>query len=233
MSDFKAGEYRQGSKSILFRLYEPHVEAGKTYPLILWLHGVKGRGDDNQKQLWGGNSHAPAFFSSPEVQARFPAYILVPQCPMGKFWVNFTNNRIRKPLKRAMSLLEHIITSLPVDPERVYVGGQSMGGFATWALLAEHSSIFAAGLAVAGGGSTRKAKKGISAPVWIFHGTADPIVRVGRSREMAEALLLAEKPHKFTEFPDGRHDIWPHVFREPELADWLFSKRMEQETRRR
>ncbi len=233
MADFKAGEFGQGSKSILFRLYEPVVEPGKSYPLVLWLHGVKGRGNDNLRQISAGNSHAPAFFSSATVQNEFPAYVLVPQCPNTKFWINFTNNRIRKPLKRVMSLLEHVKASLPIDPTRVYVGGQSMGGFATWALLAEHSATFAAGLPVAGGGSTRKAKKAINAPVWIFHGTADPIVRVLRSREMAEALAAAAKTHKFTEFPDGRHDIWPLVFSEPELAEWLFAHKIEAPARKR
>lgn len=233
MSDFKAGEFKIGSKSMLFRLYEPQVEEGKTYPLILWLHGVKGRGEDNIRQISAGNSHAPAFFSSAEVQGAFPAYILVPQCPGHKFWINFTNYRIRRPLKLAMALLGHVSATLPIDPERIYVGGQSMGAFATWALLAEHNDVFAGGIPVSGGGSTRKAKKSIKAPVWVFHGGADPIVKVSKSRDIVEALAEAGKSHQYTEFAGGRHDIWPQVFMEPNLADWLFSLRMEPSRRRR
>ncbi len=234
MAEFKAGEYNLGSKQMLFRLYAPEdVQPEKTYPLVLWLHGVKGRGDDNTRQIIAGNSHAPEFFSSSEVQSQFPAYILVPQCPGGKFWINFTNNRIRRPLKLAMSLLDHIKATYNIDPERIYVGGQSMGAFATWALLAAHEDEFAAGIAIAGGGSVRKAKKAIKAPVWFFHGAADPIVRVSRSRELAEALALVEKPHSYTEYPNGRHDIWPQVFSEPKLADWLFGLRMAKVRRRK
>jgi predicted peptidase len=233
MAHFKAGEFKQGSKTLPFRLYAPEVVAGEKYPLILWLHGVKGRGEDNHKQLTAGNSHAPAFFSNPELQKRFPAFVLVPQCPDGKFWINFTNNRIRRPLKWAMALVEHAIGALPVEPTRVYVGGQSMGAFATWAVLAEYPELFAAGIPVSGGGSTRKAKRSIKAPVWIFHGASDPIVRVTRSREMAEALQLAGKPVTYTEYPTGRHDIWPHVFAEPNVAEWLFAAQAELPKRRR
>ncbi len=233
MAQFKGGLFKQGSKQLHFRLYEPEVVPGQTYPLILWLHGVKGRGDDNQRQISAGNSHAPAFFSNPEVQKQFPAYVLVPQCPDGKFWINFTNLRIRRPLKMAMALVENALATLPVDPTRVYVGGQSMGAFATWALLAEYPKTFAAGIPVSGGGSTRKAKRSIASPVWIFHGASDPIVRVVRSREMHEALQAAGKSVTYTEFPNGRHDIWPAVFTEPNVAEWLFANQTQAVKRRR
>ena len=108
-----------------------------------------------------------------------------------------------------------------------------MGAFATWALLAEHPDVFAAGIPVAGGGSLRKVKKALKAPVWIFHGSEDPIVRVARSRDMAEMLALVEKPHLYTEFVGGRHDIWPQVFAEPKLAEWLFDLKLEPPKRRR
>jgi predicted peptidase len=224
MAGFKAGEFNQGSKRMLFRLLEPPAPVdGEQYPLVIWLHGVRGRGEDNVRQLTEGNSHAPEFFGNPEQQAKFPAYVLVPQCPNGKFWINFFNHGIRRPLKNAIQLVEHLMATLPIDPARIYVGGQSMGAFATWAVLSEYPHLFAAGIPVSGSGSIRKARKSLKAPVWIFHGANDSIVRVTRSREMAEALQKEGKPVIYTEYPTGRHDIWPHVFTEPEFADWLFS----------
>jgi predicted peptidase len=233
MAQYLGGVFKQGSKSLPFRLYEPTVVPGQKYPLILWLHGVKGRGEDNQRQISAGNSHAPAFFGNAELQKQFPAYVLVPQCPEGKFWINFTNLRIRRPLKLAMALLEHAMGSLPIDETKIYVGGQSMGAFATWALLAEYPNLFAAAIPVSGGGSTRKAKRTIKSPVWIFHGASDPIVPVLRSREMHEELQAAGKPATYTEFPNGRHDIWPNVFLEPNVAEWLFANKTEAIRRRR
>lgn len=223
MAHFKAGEFKQGSKVLRFRIREPEVQDGQRYPLILWLHGVKGRGDDNQRQMTGGNSHAPAFFGDGEIQAKFPAYVLLPQCPGAKFWINFVNHRVRKPLKQAITLVEHLKETLPVDSQRIYVGGQSMGGFGTWAVLADYPQLFAAGIPVSGGGSVRKLKRNLQAPVWVFHGANDPIVRVSKSREMTDALKKAEKPVTYTEFPTGRHDIWPLVFAEPRFAEWLFA----------
>lgn len=229
---YLAGEFRQSGKVLPFRLYQPETRPGGQYPLVVWLHGVKGRGEDNHRQLTAGNAHGPAFFASKDLQERFPCYVLVPQCPGDKFWISFTSLRIRRSLKMAVSLVEHLGATLPIDPSRLYVGGQSMGAFATWAVLAGFPDLFAAAIPVSGGGSTRKAKRAIKAPVWIFHGAGDPIVRVNRSREMAAALEASGKSVKYTEFPNGRHDIWPHVFTEPDVGEWLFSQKAESPKRR-
>ncbi|MFN8397929.1 MAG: phospholipase [Bacteroidia bacterium] len=233
VAHYQAGEFRQSGKVLPFRLYAPEVQTGEKYPLVLWLHGVKGRGEDNHKQLTAGNAHGPAFFAAKELQERYPCYVLVPQCPGSKFWISFTSLRIKSYLKLAVGLTENLRETLPIDHSRIYVGGQSMGAFATWALLAGYPELFAAGIPVSGGGSTRKAKRAIKAPVWIFHGASDPIVRVIRSREMAAAMEAAGKAVRYTEFPDGRHDIWPQVFAEPNFAEWLFSNKTENVKRRR
>jgi predicted peptidase len=66
-----------------YRLIKPlNYQQGKKYPLILFLHGAGERGSDNSVTL----KHAAKDFLDPERRAKFPAYVLIPQCPKDKKW---------------------------------------------------------------------------------------------------------------------------------------------------
>lgn len=220
---YQLGTFDDGGKQLHFRIHIPKTTADSdpNIPVMIWLHGVKGRGEDNKKQLLAGNSFGPAYFVRKEVQTDFPMIVVVPQCPTGKFWINFRNNSPRKPLKRVVDMIKALSEEQSIDLNRIYIGGQSMGGFAAWSAISEYPKMFAAAIPVAGGGSPRKARKYIKTPVWAFHGANDPLVDVVRSREMVEALEKAEKPVKYTEFALGKHNIWASVFEEEELLPWL------------
>lgn len=226
LQQYRAGEFNSGRRTLPYRHFLPireKADGQEKLPLVLWLHGIKGRGNDNEKQLIGGdNLYGPAYFTSQEVQDRFPCHVLVPQCPGNKLWINFATNSSTRTLRQVVELVQHCIASENIDPDRIYVAGQSMGGFGTWVLLTEFPEMFAAGVPISGGGSPRKAKRRIQAPVWAFHGVKDPLVRVHRSRSMVNAI--ESELANYTEFQEGRHNIWPRIFSGQELADWLFAQ---------
>jgi len=61
----------------------PKVEAGKTYPLVILLHGAGERGADNRRQLlWGGTP-----LLSYMRERKIEGYFLAGQVPDGKRWV--------------------------------------------------------------------------------------------------------------------------------------------------
>jgi predicted peptidase len=221
MSRYRMGLQQTGKRPLPYRIFVPENAEG-ALPVVFHFHGVRGRGDDNVTQLKAGNRFGPAYFASDEVQAKFPAIVVVPQCPKGKYWVNFTMGSTSKQLRKAIKLLEELKSTYDIDSTRVYISGQSMGGFATWAALVEFPETFAAAVAVSGGGNVRKARSRLNTPIWAFHGAQDPLVGVWRSRNMVASLEKAGKPLCYTEFEEGKHDIWPLVYGDLKLAEWMF-----------
>ena len=73
------------------------------------------------------------------------------------------------------------------------------------------------------------AKKIGKTPVWIFHGSADPVILVTESREMNEALQTLGGNVKYTEYPGVSHNSWDKAYAEPELITWLLSQQLHRE----
>lgn len=69
--------------SLKYRLLRPEKEeAAKKYPLVLFLHGGGERGSDNEKQL----VHGGQMFLNPVNREKYPAFVLMPQCPIDAYW---------------------------------------------------------------------------------------------------------------------------------------------------
>src|ERR1044072_6437573 len=69
-----------------YRLFRPEAAAGKL-PLVVYLHGSGGVGDDNLKQLGLGNIFGTRVWVLPENQKRYPCYVVAPQTDRG--WVRY------------------------------------------------------------------------------------------------------------------------------------------------
>lgn len=69
--------------TLLYRLYVPeNNDEKKKYPLVLYLHGGGGRGNDNRKQIDGGNAYLIDLFTGADTQARYLSFVVAPQSPM-------------------------------------------------------------------------------------------------------------------------------------------------------
>lgn len=209
-----------------YRLFvPPGYDRGRTYPLVLWLHGGGGRGSDNRKQISEGNSIGATVWTLPRNQARFPALVLAPQCPEGEMWTTIGPNVRPTPrLLDVMALLKQLQREYRIDPARIYVAGQSMGGFATWALLAEYPKTFAAAIPICGGGDEKSAPKMKGIPIWAFHGELDRAVSVERSRRMVAAVVRAGGKARLTEYKGVDHVVWNRAFSDPKLLPWVFAQ---------
>ncbi len=68
-----------------YRLFQP--EAGGKLPLVVYLHGSGGLGNDNEKQLGLGNIFGTRVWLLPENQKVYPCYVLAPQTDRG--WIRY------------------------------------------------------------------------------------------------------------------------------------------------
>lgn len=205
------------------------IEAGKTYPLILFLHGAGERGDDNTAQL----KHGVKAILASAGKLKQPCFLIAPQCPADRWWTPIDRETMRlsaadKPnalLEAVLALVDDTMKTQPVDPKRFYVTGISMGGYATWDLLGRIPDKIAAAVPICGGGDPALVSKYKDVPIHAFHGEADPAVPVRTTREMIEALEKAGGKPLATYYPGVQHDSWTQTYDHPEVIRWVFDQK--------
>lgn len=207
-----------------------HNRGPEPMPLVLLLHGAGERGNDNSAQLRNGVAE---LLGSATATARFPCFVLVPQCPTGRRWVevdwtaehHILPFKLSVSLSAAVELVESFLGCYRIDPQRLYLVGLSMGAFGVWDLLSRWPERYAAAVSICGGADEDVVTAAQAVPVWAFHGDHDPIIRVTRSRNVVAALRAAGGTPRYTEYPDVGHAAWTYAFAEPDLLPWLFTHR--------
>ncbi|UUO04987.1 alpha/beta fold hydrolase [Blastopirellula sp. J2-11] len=221
--DLKYGDRKFARYELLAPLKQ---EFGRRYPLILYLHGLGERGDDNVRQL----RSLPALLASDAYRERYPCYLVAPQCSMAAGWW-FVRNRqpgatFPDELDAVCEILNHVIKTCAVDVDRIYVIGFSMGGYGAWELACRCPDRFAAVIPVAGGGSIDRAELLRETTIWAIHGAADDVVSPAGSRDMIAAIRAAGGTPHYSELAGVGHGVWEPVFRDShELLDWLFQQK--------
>ena len=204
--------------------------SGNAAPAVLmFLHGAGERGNDNQLQLKNCAAEIVNFCDTEKIKA----VLLFPQCPQNVRWIEQSwslpeHEMTPDPapqLKHALELLDSVIAQEKCDPDRVYISGISMGGFGTWEALSRRPEFFAAAIPVCGGGDVAQAPKLKDIPIRAFHGGADSVVMVKRSRDMVAAIRAAGGTKiSYTEYPGVDHNSWTATFANQDNLRWLFSQ---------
>ena len=193
--------------------YNSDSEAGKTWPLLLFLHGSGERGSDIDKVKVHG---PPKLLDDHTIASVCPFITVSPQCPDDQSW---------SPLQLGL-LLDDLEKHYSIDKDRIYVTGLSMGGFGTWGLLYQFPDRFAAGVPICGGFDPVAAERFVDIPLWVFHGAKDSAVKVTMSTDMVESIQAADGNRvRLTVYPDLEHDSWTVTYDNMELYRWLLRQR--------
>lgn len=228
---YEARVYKS-DKNMPYRLFRP-AASGKL-PLVVYLHGSGGLGDDNEKQLGLGNVFGTRVWLLPENQKNFPCYVMVPQTDSG--WVNYDLSYeaegkigllpgLGEGARLALEIIASLCREFSVDEHRIYVTGQSMGGAGIWHMTAQRPKLFAAAVALCASDTHESPVDSLATPLWNFHGAADQSVPVSLSRQRIAALRKAGGHPLYTEYPGVDHDVWHWAYTEPELVKWVFAQR--------
>ncbi|MBQ7381038.1 MAG: prolyl oligopeptidase family serine peptidase [Clostridia bacterium] len=184
---------------------------GEKLALIVQLHGAGERGCGG-KMLDLVDVHG---FSKIFKETDYPCIAVMPQCPKDSFWAA----RVESIVK----FTEHLIREYPVDPDRVYLTGLSMGGYGTWFTAMARPDLFAAIAPVCGGGMAWNAGV-LKMPIWAFHGADDSTVLPRNSDEMVEKLRSVGADVTYSRLDGVKHNAWEYAYT-MELLEWLLSKK--------
>ncbi|MFP2996563.1 alpha/beta hydrolase-fold protein [Spongiivirga sp. MCCC 1A20706] len=235
---YQRNEFKTDRGVLPYRVFFPdNFDSSKQYPILFFLHGSGERGNDNESQL----VHGASTFIKKEIHAKYPAIVVMPQCPATDYWSNvnvetaadgtrdFQFKKDGPPtgaMYMATELVKHMLSNYPIKKDQVYIGGLSMGGMGTFEIVRRIPNTFAAAIAICGGANPETAVQLKDTSWWIFHGEKDNVVPIRLSRIMNEALKKEGADVKLTIYPEDGHDSWTSAFAEPDLMDWLFSKRL-------
>jgi predicted peptidase len=190
------------------------VENGK-FPLIVTLHGIGERGSD----LWKVKGEGlPKILDGKNT---FPFIVISPQCPSTAEW--YYNDGIQQKLDK---MIDSVIARYPVDTNRIYLTGLSMGGIGTLDLAIRYPQRFAALIPIAfriEDGWNLCAIKDM--PMWAFHGERDDIIPISKAQAVVNALVVCGGNPLFTIYPDLYHDSWTRTYNNPDIYTWLLTKR--------
>jgi fermentation-respiration switch protein FrsA (DUF1100 family) len=192
-----------------YAVYAPRIEAGKTYPLVISLHMEQSTHRLNLRQVLGGDQVGP--MAHPDA---------VVACPLARGTMGYAGIAERD----VYDVRADAERRFPIDPDRVYLTGISMGGAGALRLALTRPDVWAAVAAVCPTPEPEVealAGNALNLPVRIYAGDQDPLVPVAETRGWQRRLVDAGAPAEYLEFPGVRHNVWVLAYREGAIFDWF------------
>ena len=200
------------NNNINYQLFLPQgyeTDRDKKYPLILFLHGSKRRGEDIHLL----NDYGLTWIA--ENKKDFPFIIVTPQCPSLSNWTIETASLI--------TLTNEILSKYRVDHEKIYLTGFSIGGQGSFDLASKYPELFAAVAPIAGWFEPNQAMLLKDVPIWAFHCMDDDVVPVSGTEDMVQALTSIGGNIRVTYYSGLKHDhkVMNETYNNSELYTWL------------
>ncbi len=172
-----------------------------------------------------GNEHLKAVYNAngklaedPTLPANgFPGFVVVPQSESGNFYTH----------PQFLNIVDLLIASYNIDPDRIYIHGLSNGGAASWEMVRQRPELFAAALpmsAVSSAGDPifdSEVNKAVPIPTWIFQGGTDGNPTPNNTNQIVAKLRAAGASTRYTLYPTVGHGTWGFAYAEPDFFSWM------------
>ncbi len=228
--------FKDGKAALDYVYFSPVKGEGDTakYPLILWLHG-NSSGDYPRHQLYNTDIYK---FATDEFQSRFVgvggAFLLLPRDPTQSInlaW-DFAVESAKKTLD---SFIDEFGENIDLD--RIYAGGNSMGGKGVYKIAAAYPEVFAAIFPTSPVYvPTNPELKALSkTAVWVFNNSKDKYIQLSNTSVKTYFSYLnkhSENPqnNRWSSFsvyygtggalyPDEVHNTWTPVLNDLFMDD--------------
>ncbi len=186
-------------------------------PLIVYLHGGSGRGDDLELVMEAES--LPKFLRDGDLA--LSAYVVMPQLPSGETgWDGVTEG--------LAELIDAVVEDCGADAGRVSLTGHSMGGTGAFAVAAALPGRFSCVAPLSGSvRDTREMRAALAdLPVWAIAGAQDDVVDPAAARDFLAALRAVNPDARYAEVEDAGHfDLPARAYLDGEvgLVRWLLS----------
>ena len=213
-----------------YRLRRPDRKPNGKVPLVVHMHGLRGIGTDNLAHISGPTPKATERIRGTLIcvhatnQERFPCFVVAPQSD-GDGWVTFTEEPTSSILA-VIDLICSLRSRFPIDSQRCYVLGHSMGAHGAWELITRSPNVFAAAVPIGGWGRVELAHLLVDRAIWAFSVAGDPVIKAKHTHAMVAAIREAGGAPIHTEYPSDQHGLLLQAYKEPELLPWLFSQKL-------
>jgi len=180
LDEFSTGEATYGDITLSYADFKPAKDKEKN-PLIIWLHGGGEGGID--PTIAAGANKAVAFASDEAQEIYGGAYVLAPQAPT--YWMQGktgTADGTSIYSHALMQLIKDYVAKNPdIDPNKIYIGGASNGGYMTMLMIRDNPGYFAAAFPVCEGlrdtfVTDEDILKMMNTPIWFVHSKNDAVL---------------------------------------------------------
>ena len=214
---FEKKQYFNEGITINYWLYSP-ANATENMPLIVYLHGGSGKGDD--LELITDVDGFPQYLRDGKINPN--AYVIIPQVSSSyKGWGEMKSD--------VMKLISFVRNEYKIDENRISLTGHSMGGTGVWMIALAYPNTFSAIAPLSGSVNLTDTNienlKNVS--VWAIVGSEDKIVDPQSSIDFIAELEKVNDKAKLTELDRADHFAVPnmsYLSNDFKLIDWLINQ---------
>jgi acetyl esterase/lipase len=205
-----------------YALYMPKgFNPAKKYPLVVSLHGAGSNHRLNLRRVFGkSNSPGETDVEATRVFPEWKDVDYIVAAPYARGTLGYQG----LPEKDVYDVLADVKKRFPIDEDRVYLTGLSMGGGGTLWLGLTRPDVWAAIAPVCPAtpeGGADLAGNALNVPVHVFQGGADPVVRPGPVRDLVNRLDGLGVKVAYTEYPGVGHNSWENAYKDAAIFDWF------------
>jgi len=199
----------------------PRFNAKKQYPLVISLHGAGSNHRLNLRRVFG-KSNAKGE-TDVEASRSFPKWVDIDYIVASPY-ARGTMGYEGVAEKDVYDVLADVKARFPVDENRIYLTGLSMGGGGTLWLGLTRPDVWAAIAPVCPAppqGTENLAPNALNIPVRFCQGGADPVVRPAGVREWAKRLETLGTKVEYVEYPGVGHNSWENAYQDEKIFEWF------------
>ncbi len=208
-------------KGIAFRIkfpktYNPNVNDGKKYPMLVFWHGLGEKGDlfDNEFHLWLGCK----MFRDAVDNGTFDGYVIAMQTltELSGFFGSSHYQAMKE-------IIDYMVVNNKLDPFRVVNNGLSSGGIASMNMFLENPTYMCGIVTMSPPGNYTApdlVNKEKFTPIWYANGGLDNNPTPGAADYNKYILDSAGADFKRKTYPLNYHNTWDATWAEPDF--WPF-----------